>query len=143
MTIRSILHAPERFLSVALTFSSLAIAAFLCCSPAARASGQMETGDPRRGQELYQKRCASCHSLDGEKKGPRLRGIFGRRSAGIQSFTYSEALKSANIVWDVDSLDKWLADTDKFIPDNDMNISVKNPQERSDLIAYLKQVSGR
>lgn len=143
MTMRSIFHAPERLLSVGLTLSSLAIAAFLYCSPAAKASGQMETGDARRGQDLFQKRCASCHSLDAEKKGPRLRGIFGRRCASLRSFTYSDALKNANIVWDADALDKWLADTDRFIPDNDMNISVRNPQERSDIIAYLKQVSGR
>lgn len=40
-----------------------------------------------------------------------------------------------------DSLDQWLAGTDKFIPDNDMNLSFKDAAERADIIAYLKQLS--
>ena len=41
------------------------------------------------------------------------------------------------------ALDKWLTDTDKFIPDNDMNLSLKKNDERSDIIAYLKQLSNQ
>jgi cytochrome c len=52
-------------------------------------------------------------------------------------------LKAANRVWDADSLDKWLSDTDKFIPDNDMNLSLKKADERADIIAYLKQLSNQ
>jgi cytochrome c len=146
MTTNSIFRAirPERCLGLALTVFALATMALLPYSSAvSAAAGQADGGDPKRGQELFQKRCTSCHNLDTEKEGPRLRGVFGRKSASIQSFTYSDALKGANITWNADSLDKWLSDTDKFIPDNDMNISLKNADERADIIAFLKQLSNQ
>jgi len=143
VTFNSIFHAPERRLGLALAIFSLGVVAMLSCTSAATASGQAQDGDPKRGQDLFQRRCTSCHSLDSEKEGPRLRGVFGRKSASIQSFNYSDALQGAKITWDAASLDRWLTDTDKFIPDNDMNLSLKNPQERSDIIAYLKQLSSQ
>ncbi len=143
MTMNSIFRAPERCLGLTLTILSLGIIAMLSCTSAATASGQAQSGDTKRGQDLFQRRCTSCHSLDTEKEGPRLRGVFGRKSASIQSFNYSDALKGAKITWDAASLDKWLTDTDKFIPDNDMNLSLKDSQERADIIVYLKQLSSQ
>jgi cytochrome c len=133
---------PECFLALALAVFSLGMIAFLPHS-AASGRGQADSGDPQRGEDLFRRRCTSCHKLDAEKEGPRLRGVFGRKSGSIQSFNYSDALKNANIIWNADSLDKWLTDTDKFIPDNDMNLGIKNAQERSDIVAYLKKLSGQ
>jgi cytochrome c len=99
------------------------------------------TGDPKHGEELFRKRCSSCHSLDKEKEGPMLRGVFGRKSASVPNFKYSDAMRAASIIWDGDSLDKWLTDTDRFIPDNDMNSTFKKADERADIIAYLQQLS--
>lgn len=132
--------SPEHCLGVALAIFAL-IFIFLPSSFAAPVAGPADSGDPQRGQELFKKRCTSCHNLDTEKEGPRLRGVFGRKSASIGSFSYSDALKNAHLVWDADSLEKWLTDTDKFIPDNDMNISLKKADERADIIAYLRQLS--
>jgi cytochrome c len=143
MTINLIFRAPERWLGLALTVLCLGIMTLLPYSSAASAAGPGDNGDPKHGQELFQRRCTSCHSLDTEKEGPRLRGVFGRKSGSIASFNYSDALKTANKVWDADSLDKWLSDTDKFIPDNDMNLSLKKADERADIIAYLKQLSNQ
>ncbi|HEY5028706.1 MAG TPA: cytochrome c family protein [Candidatus Angelobacter sp.] len=142
MIINSIFRAPERCLVLALTIFCFGIIAVLPYASAISAP-QAASGDPGHGQELFQKRCTSCHNLDREKEGPRLRGVFGRKSGSIASFTYSEALKTANKTWDADSLDKWLTDTDKFIPDNDMNLSLKKADERADIIAYLKQLSNK
>jgi cytochrome c len=55
----------------------------------------------------------------------------------------SDALKKARIVWDADSLDKWLADPDVFLPGNNMDFHVAKPEERRDLIQFLKQGAGR
>ena len=38
---------------------------------------------------------------------------------------------------------KWLTDPDAFIPGNDMDFLVSEPQERQDLISFLRQSSGR
>jgi cytochrome c len=142
MAISSILRAPERCLALALAISCLSITGLLPYSASAF-TGTMDNGDPKHGQELFQKRCTSCHNLDKEKEGPRLRGVFGRKSGSIASFNYSDALKTANKTWDADSLDQWLTDTDKFIPDNDMNLSLKKGEDRADIIAYLKQLSNQ
>lgn len=140
-SINSIFRVPERCLSLALAMFSLGTITVLPFAFALSAAGQGGSGDPKRGQELFQKRCTSCHSLDTEKEGPRLRGVYGRKSGSVGSFNYSDALKAANTIWTADSLDKWLTDTDKFIPDNDMNLSLRNADERADIIAYLKQLS--
>ena len=101
-------------------------------------SGKAQSGE--HGKELFEKRCTGCHALDKEKEGPRLRGVYGRTSGTVTSFQYSEALKTAHITWDAASLDKWLADPEKFVPDSDMAFQIVRAEERTDIIAYLKQL---
>lgn len=101
------------------------------------------TADADRGKELFEKRCTGCHSLDQDKEGPRLRGVYGRQTGGISTFKYSAALQSAHITWDDASLEKWLTDTDSLIADNDMAYRVPKADERADIIRYLKLVSGK
>ena len=79
---------------------------------------------------------------DPEPRGSALQGVFGRTSGTATGFAYSTALKKAQIVWDDNSLERWLTDPDRFIPGNDMDYLVSKPQERQDLISYLKQNSG-
>ena len=95
------------------------------------------------GKELFEKRCGGCHSLDRDKEGPRLGGVYGRVAGSVDSFQYSEALKKSKITWTDATLDKWLTDTEKLVPDNDMSFHVEKPDERGEIIAYLKQSSGR
>jgi cytochrome c len=90
------------------------------------------------GKDLFERRCAGCHALDKEKEGPRLRGVYGRTSGTVASFQYSNALKTAHITWDATSLDKWLADPEKLVPDSDMAFQLVRAEERADIIAYLK-----
>jgi len=106
---------------------------------AAQAAGP---GDPIRGQALFQKRCTGCHALTQNHEGPQLHGVYGRSTAAVPGFPYSGALRKANIVWSDQSLEKWLTDPDAFLPGNNMDFLVAKPQERKDLIAYLKQSSG-
>lgn len=93
------------------------------------------------GKEMFEKRCTGCHALDNEKTGPRLRGVFGRLAASLSTFPYSESLRKSGVTWDSSSLDKWLADPDGFVPDNDMAFRVSNKDERTAIIEYLKNVS--
>ena len=90
------------------------------------------------GKALFEKRCGGCHALDRDKEGPRLRGVYGRAAGTIESFQYSEALKKSGLKWTDENLDKWLADTDKLVPDNDMTYHVEKAEERNEIIAYLK-----
>ena len=118
------------------------IIAVLACFTVAHA-GQSEAPSASRGKETFEKRCGGCHALDRDKEGPRLRGVYGRPTGSVSSFNYSTALKSAHFSWDAESLDKWLTDPDKVVPDTDMAFHVDKADERRDIIAYLKDLSGK
>jgi cytochrome c len=96
------------------------------------------TGDAARGETLYEA-CQDCHSLDKNDVGPRHRGVFGRKAASLPDYDYSDALKSANILWNEETLDKWLTDPQAVAPGAKMFFHLDNPQDRADVIAYLKE----
>ena len=95
-------------------------------------------GDAARGETLYEA-CQDCHSLDKNDVGPRHRGVFGRKAASLPDYDYSDALKSANIVWNEETLDKWLTDPQAVAPGAKMFFHLDSPQDRADVIAYLKE----
>jgi cytochrome c len=97
--------------------------------------------DSEAGRALYQARCTACHSLDFNGVGPAHRGVFGRAAAQAPGFAYSDALKASGLVWNEDTLDRWLADPEKVAPGQRMGVSVPDAEDRSDLIAYLKTAS--
>ncbi len=101
--------------------------------PAARADGK----------SLFERRCGGCHALDRDKEGPRLGGVYGRLAGSLDSFPYSDALKQSKLRWTEETLDRWLTDTEKLVPNNEMTFHVENADERSAIIAYLKQSSVR
>jgi cytochrome c len=49
------------------------------------------------GKALFEKRCGGCQSLDRDKEGPRLGGVYGRKAGAIDSFQYSDALKNSKV----------------------------------------------
>jgi cytochrome c len=95
-------------------------------------------GDAARGRELFGKRCMGCHSLTQDGEGPRLGGVLGRTSGTVPSYQYSSALKQAHIVWDETTLDKWLTNPDQMVPGAEMDFYVPKPEERQQIIRYLK-----
>ena len=117
--------------------SGLMLLAVLLASPVqTRASGP--AGDPARGEELYQA-CTDCHSLDKNDVGPRHRGVYGRKAGSLPDYPYSDALKASNIVWNEETLDKWLTDPQTFVPGVKMFFHLDNAQDRADVIAYLRE----
>jgi cytochrome c len=124
----------------AMRFAATAVVVS-CVLLAAASSAMPQAGDGVKGKEVFQRRCGGCHSLDRSMEGPRLRGVYGRQSGAAPGFQYSEALKKAKITWNDDALNKWLTDTEALVPDNDMTFRVQSPDERRDIIAYLKTLS--
>jgi cytochrome c len=96
-------------------------------------------GDATRGKAAFEKRCAGCHALDGDREGPRLAGVFGRKAGSVAGFNYSAGLKNSGITWNAATLEKWLTDPDEMVLDTKMDFHVPKAQERSDLIAYFKR----
>src|SRR3954453_10433350 len=93
------------------------------------------------GRDLFVHRCGGCHAVDTTKAGPALRGVFGRNAASLSGFEYSDALKKARIVWDAQTLDRWLTDPEALVPDTDMAFRLPQSEDRTAIIAYLKQLS--
>jgi cytochrome c len=69
-------------------------------------------GDPEAGAQAF-RTCAACHTLEpgAHRTGPSLAGVFGREAGTAEGFhRYSDALKSADLVWNEDALNTFLAD---------------------------------
>ena len=96
------------------------------------------SGDPARGETLYQG-CMDCHSIDKNDVGQMHRGVVGRRAGTVAGYAYSPALKKSGLTWDEPTLDRWLIDPGALVPETKMFYAVESPQDRADIIAYLKQ----
>ena len=117
-------------------------AALFMAAPVAAQEGNAEDG-----AEVF-KKCRACHDVGPEAKnkvGPSLNDIVGRKAGTIEGFSYSEANKSAGskgLVWTEDVLSKYLENPLAFMPGTKMAFAgLKDPQDRKDVIAYLKKHS--
>ena len=95
----------------------------------------------KHAKELFDKRCGGCHALDRDKEGPRLGGVDGRAAGAVTSFQYSGPLQNSKFVWTDETLDKWLTDPEKMVPDSDMAFHVESADERREIISFLKNAS--
>ena len=101
------------------------------------------TGDAEKGRLVFAQ-CRTCHypeKIVGHHNGPSLHAIFGKvagKQAGFDD--YSETFKMAQFVWTEDLLFAWLANVETMFPETTMmSLGVKDPQQRADLIAYLRR----
>jgi len=105
------------------------------------ATNALAQGDPKKGQDVFQDQCSGCHVLTGPGfSAPPLSGVYGRK-AGTADFMYSDAMKKSGIVWNDASLATFLSDPSKAVPGTAMSANLSDPQQRDDVIAYLKTLS--
>ena len=107
------------------------------------ASPAHAAGDPAAGKVVF-KKCQACHSLEANRTliGPSLHGVFGRTAGSEPDFRYSASMAKSGIVWDADTLAKYLPDPQALVPHTKMSfIGLKDPVELDDLIAYLKKAT--
>lgn len=102
--------------------------------------------DPKRGQSYTLKyACIACHTFnEGGKSGvgPNLYGIVGAPHGHMNGFSYSAALKAHRGPWTYDDLNKWLKKPSAYAPGTKMALAgVPDPNERADIIAYLRSLS--
>lgn len=97
-------------------------------------------GDPKAGAEVFQSQCAMCHSMAPGQVGigPSLGGIADQKAASQAGYDYSPALKSAGLVWNAATLDKWLAGPQSLVPGTKMPyMGLPDATQRADVEAYL------
>ena len=96
------------------------------------------------GKKLARK-CALCHTLKKgglHKIGPNLWDIVGADKARWENFSYSAAVAGVGGSWGYEELNAWVAKPGAYIPGTKMTFNgLKEPEDRADLIAYLRTLS--
>ncbi len=98
-----------------------------------------DAADAAQGEHAFVK-CAPCHAKDKRNGiGPGLLGVVGRHAGSVPGFSYSQAMKNSNILWDEKSLDEFIMAPQKALPGNTMPFpGISDQEERNDLTAYLE-----
>ena len=108
----------------------------------ALSSGAVMAQDAAEGEEVY-KKCRACHQVGETAKnavGPKLNGLFGRKSGSVEGFNYSESNKNSGVTWDEATFAKYIADPKAFMPGNKMAFAgLKDEKDVKDITAFLKQ----
>jgi cytochrome c2 len=101
-------------------------------------------GDAAKGETLF-KQCKVCHAIGPGAKagiGPEQNNLVGSKAGSRAGYNYSPAMKEAGekgLVWDEANLNKFIENPKAVVPGTKMVFpGVKNPQDREDIIAYLK-----
>jgi cytochrome c len=119
----------------------LALAGIALVAMTGAAAAQATKPEDHPGAEIF-KKCRACHQVGETAKnvvGPKLNGLFGRKSGTIEGFNYSEANKSSGVTWDEATFSKYIADPRAFMPGNKMAfVGLKDEKEIADLIGFLK-----
>jgi cytochrome c len=94
------------------------------------------------GQQAFNNACRTCHTTkDGDNRfGPHLHNIIGRKAGALPDYRYSEAMKSADFVWDEEKLGRFIDHPDKVVPGNGMTpyTGVRSAEDKAKIISFLK-----
>jgi cytochrome c len=100
-------------------------------------------GDP--GAEVY-RACVACHTLtpdEGNRAGPTLAGIFGRKIATLPGYNFSEPLKKLDIVWTPETVAKLFeVGPATYTPGTKMpEQRIGSAEERDALVKFLERAT--
>jgi cytochrome c len=126
-------YAPAVRVAVAL----MAALAMACLAGAARAGG-----DPAKGKAAFVRQCAICHTVEkdgGNRFGPNLHGIVGKRAGTAAGYAYTDAFRTAaNWEWTEDALGGWMMSPAAMVPRTAMAaFQGIAERDRDDLVSYL------
>ena len=96
-------------------------------------------------QAAFNNHCRTCHSTrkDDDRLGPSLHGIVGAKAGASPGYAaYSHGLTNSGIVWDEVTLDRFIADPEAVVPNNNMKPfkGIADPAVRRKIIEFLKSV---
>ncbi len=111
-------------------------------------SDLLASADPGEGEKFFGSNCDGCHIIEkGSSEtltGPNLWGVLGREKASVEEFLYSAALGRLVGTWTLAEFNAFITAPMDYAPGTMMNITsarVKDPVERANLIAFLRQNS--
>ena len=102
-----------------------------------------DAGDP--GAQVF-RACVACHTLkpdEGNRAGPTLHSIFGRRIATLAGYNFSEALKHLDIVWTPETVAKLFEiGPATYTPGTKMpEQRIGAPEDRDALVKFLERAT--
>lgn len=100
-------------------------------------------GDP--GAQVFGA-CIACHTLapdEGNRAGPTLAGIFGRRIASLPGYDFSAALKKLDIVWTPETVAKLFeVGPATYTPGTKMpEQTIRSAEDRAALVRFLERAT--
>ena len=113
--------------------------------PMAKAEDPLAVYAGDRGAEVY-RACVACHTLtpdEGNRAGPSLHGIFGRRIASLPGYNFSDALKKLDIVWTPETVSRLFeVGPMEYTPGTKMpEQKIGAPEDRAALVEFLKKAA--
>jgi cytochrome c len=108
-------------------------------------SGPATAQDAKAGKTVFE-RCIACHTVakgDRNRAGPNLWGVFGSTAGQREiGYKFSAALTNSGLVWNEETISAYLENPRKVIPKTRMTFpGMKNPDQRANVIAYLRSVT--
>ena len=71
--------------------------------------------------------------------GPSLTGVVGRKPGSLPGYAgYSPALRKVGSTWTPVRLDSFLIAPAKLVPGTRMAVSIPDPKDRADVVAFLE-----
>ena len=107
-------------------------------------SALMALGDIAHGEKVF-KKCSACHSIEaggGNKIGPALYNVVGRKIAAVEDYKYSKALVEYKKNWSFEELNGFLIKPQKWIKGTKMAYAgLRKEKDRASVILYLNKYS--
>ena len=118
----------------AIAIPPMAIGLVLLCAPA--------LAQDDAGQIAFNNACRTCHTVrEGDNRlGPNLSRVIGRKAGSLPNYNYSESMKKADLVWDKQNLDRFIANPDAVVSGNNMKPygGIASADERAKIVAFLE-----
>ena len=111
----------------------------------ARPADELAAFEGERGGQVFQA-CVACHTLtpeQGNRAGPTLHGLFGRRIATLPGYNFSEPLKKLDIVWTPQTVSQLFeVGPARFTPGTKMpEQTISDSADREALVRFLERVT--
>ena len=107
-------------------------------------SALLALGDITHGEKVF-KKCSACHSINaggGNKIGPALYNVVGRKIAAVEDYKYSKALVDYKKNWSFEELNGFLIKPQKWIKGTKMAYAgLRKEKDRASVILYLNKYS--